>query len=68
MADNLISKVARLHQEERQSQKTNKPYHVLVIEYKNGYVFETFLNNDQSMLTKLAGQHQPEYPGASIDQ
>lgn len=46
MADNLVSKVARLHQEERQSSKTHKPYYMLIIEFQNGYVFETFLNND----------------------
>lgn len=65
MTDNIVSKVARLHQEERQSQKTHKPYHVLVIEFKDGYVFETFLNNDQKMLIKHAGDFKPEYPGAT---
>ena len=34
MADNLVSKVARLHQEERQSSKTHKPYYVLIIEFR----------------------------------
>lgn len=32
---------------EERTSKAGKPYHVLVVRFKNGYQIENFLNNDQ---------------------
>lgn len=45
----------------RISTKANKEYHVLVVEFKNGYKFENFVNNEQMFilgsLAAPAGNH-----------
>lgn len=33
--------------------KAGKPYKVLLISFPNGYVFETFLNNEQSFIIEM---------------
>lgn len=66
MADNIVSKLARLHTEERYSEKTKKPYNVLVLEFKNGYKYETFLNGDQTMLIKIAGEFKDPSTAAEL--
>lgn len=33
--------------EQRTSKKSGNSYNVLIIEFENGYKFETFLNNEQ---------------------
>lgn len=32
---------------EKRTSKAGNDYHVLVVRFKNGYKFESFLNNDQ---------------------
>jgi hypothetical protein len=64
-ADNLLSKTARIHVEERQSSKTNRPYYVLVVTMQTGYQFETFLNKDQYALFEYAAQHNGNALGSS---
>lgn len=39
---------------EEKTSKAGKPYNVLVITFNNGYVFETFLNNEQTFCIKSA--------------
>lgn len=36
--------------------KAGKPYKVLQITFPNGYVFETFLNNEQSYIIEMNKQ------------
>lgn len=45
--------------EDRVSSKTNKPYCMLVVEFKNAYTIETFLNNDQLYILNglVTGNH-----------
>ena len=38
--------------ESRVSGKTGKPYKVLVLKFENGYIMETFLNNEQAFILK----------------
>lgn len=38
----------KIEVQERVSAKSGKSYKVLVITFANGYVFETFLNNEQA--------------------
>lgn len=33
--------------------KAGKPYKVLQVTFPNGYVFETFLNNEQSFIIEM---------------
>ncbi len=44
--ENLLSHLDSLDVVERES-KAGKPYYVLSLKFDSGYVFETFLNNEQ---------------------
>lgn len=44
-----MEKVVELKVEERTS-KAGRPYYMLVITFKNGYVFETILNREQAYI------------------
>lgn len=38
---------------EKRTSKAGKDYHVLVVRFKNGYKFESFLNNDQYFIIRM---------------
>lgn len=46
----LLSTIKGVYIETRRSTKSNKDYSVLVVEFKNGYKQESFLNNEQMFI------------------
>lgn len=48
-----INSAVKVEIEERISQKTNKPYYVLLVTFANGYTFEAYLNNEQKYIIEL---------------
>lgn len=57
--ENLLQTIKSVRIDERISSKTNKPYRMLVTEFKNGYSVEMFLTNDQLYILNglTAGNH-----------
>lgn len=54
----LSQNVKSVYIDERISSKSGKPYSMLVVEFKNGYKTEQFLNADQLyILNGLTGNH-----------
>lgn len=47
MKQDLTSQIKAVYIETRHSTKSDKDYSVFVVEFKNGYKNESFLNNDQ---------------------
>lgn len=46
----LTNQVKTLSIETRHSSKSDKDYDVLVVAFKNGYKYESFLKNEQSFI------------------
>lgn len=44
--------VKEIYKEKRVSKKTGKDYVVLVLEFENGYKFESFLTNEQDFILR----------------
>lgn len=52
--DNIISAIPRVHTEEHKSARTGSNYNQLVITFSNGYVYKSFLNDEQKKLIEYA--------------
>lgn len=53
---NLTSNIKQVVIETRMSQKSQKEYYVLILEFKNGYKHESFLNNEQLFILSTLAQ------------
>lgn len=52
--DQSLSALSNIKVDERFSEKSKRPYHVLCVSFKNGYTFETFLNAEQKLAITLS--------------
>ena len=58
--DNIIESVARVQVKTSTSPKTGNDYTQLIIHFHDGYVYKSFLNDEQKQLVKYAVKNKPQ--------